>query len=151
MVPVAFLSQMCALEFCHHPTRLYCNRSGRGPLSTPPSPSPSGILGIKGTIEGKLLPYYSFNYHPSRIPHICKSHSSPFFDFCPFVGLILEDQIGVCKRTRQSRSVFRHSPGHEFRLMPIIRKISYRYHCGGQVSDATAAFKYEYSVRGKGE
>lgn len=81
-----------------------------------PSPHSSRILGIQGTIRGKLLPYFSFNCHPSRIPHICKSHHSLFFAFffCPFVGLMLENQIVVCKRTRQSRFVFHHSPGHKF-------------------------------------
>jgi hypothetical protein len=62
MVPAAFLSQMCALEFrrlyrSHHPKRvLCCNWNGRGAY-TLPHLRPSEIWRIQRTIEGKLLPF----------------------------------------------------------------------------------------------
>lgn len=105
MVPVAFLPQMCALEFwhlyqSHHPTMthvLCCDWNGHGP-----HPRHLGYWEFK---ERRRVS--SFHFTRSTVARVIfLAFVNHHCRFCPFVSLVLEDQIGVCKRTRQSRSVF---------------------------------------------
>jgi len=71
----------------------------------------------------------SFHITRSIVPQVVfLTFAFSCFEFCPFVGLILEDQISVCERAgRQSTSVSTIPLFVNFDY--IIRKVSYRYHC----------------------